>query len=133
MSEAQHAAFRTYVVPELEVLYRIARRLTGDATQAEDLVQDTLVRAFRAVERFDGRHPRAWLLTILRNTHRNALRKRRPDLLDDEVAQRIPARGDDGRADGVDAQALHDDLDPVVREALRGLTGRSSVWSTWTG
>ncbi len=122
MSEAQHEAFRTYVVPELEILYRVARRLTGDAVEAEDLVQDTLVRAFRAIERFDGRYPRAWLLTILRNTHRNALRKRRPDLLDEEVAQRIPARGDDGREDGVDAQAMHDHLDPVVREGLRKLS-----------
>lgn len=122
MSEAQHEAFRTYVVPELEILYRVARRLTGDAVEAEDLVQDTLVRAFRAIERFDGRYPRAWLLTILRNTHRNAVRKRRPDLLDDEVAQRIPARGDDGRTDGIDAQALHDDLDPIVREGLRKLS-----------
>lgn len=122
MSEAQHAAFRSYVVPELEVLYRVARRLTGDAGDAEDLVQDTLVRAYRAIDRFDGRYPRAWLLTILRNTHRNSLRRRRPDLLDEEVAQRIPARGDDGRQDGVDAQAMHHHLAPVVRDGLRRLS-----------
>src|SRR6056297_4282422 len=82
--------FRDQVLTELPVLLRVARRLTQDGHDAEDLVQDTLVRAYRAFDRFDGRYPRAWLLTILRNTHRNQLRKRRPDLLDDELADRIP-------------------------------------------
>ncbi len=116
------ARFRDQVLPELEVLYRVARRLTGSAADAEDLVQDTLLKAYRAFDRFDGRHLRAWLLTIMRNHHRNQLRKRRPDLLDDEVAQRLPGRGQDARRDGVDEQAFHHDLDPVVREALRSLS-----------
>lgn len=76
-------AFNRYVIPELEVLYRTARSLTRNQTDAEDLVQDTLLRAFRAIERFDGRYPRAWLLTIMRNANINRARKKRPDLLDD--------------------------------------------------
>ena len=120
--DAWQVRFREQVLPELPVLLRVARRLTRDPVDAEDLVQDTLFRAYRAFERFDGRHPRAWLLTILRNTHINLVRKRRPDLLDDEVAGRIPARGADGRQDGMDEQALRDDLDPIVREALASLS-----------
>lgn len=116
------ARFREQVLPELPVLLRVARRLSGGQVDAEDLVQDTLVRAYRAYERFDGRYPRAWLLTILRNTHINMVRKRRPDLLDDEVAGRIPAHGADGRQDGTGERALHDDLDPIVREALASLS-----------
>ena len=116
------ARFREQVLPELEVLYRVARRLTGSTADAEDLVQDTLLKAYRAFDRFDGRYLRAWLLTIMRNHHRNQLRKRRPDLLDDEVAQRLPGHGQDARRDGVDERAFHDDLDPVVREALRSLS-----------
>jgi RNA polymerase sigma-70 factor, ECF subfamily len=73
-------AFERYVVPEVPVLLRVARSLTRNGSDAEDLVQDTLLRAFRAVDRFDGRHPRAWLLTILRNTHINRARRRRPEL-----------------------------------------------------
>ncbi|TVR23633.1 MAG: sigma-70 family RNA polymerase sigma factor [Nitriliruptor sp.] len=116
------ARFREQVLPELEVLYRVARRLTGSNSDAEDLVQDTLLKAYRAFDRFDGRYLRAWLLTIMRNHHRNQLRKRRPDLLDDEVAQRLPGHGQDARRDGVDERAFHDDLDPVVREALGSLS-----------
>ncbi len=114
--------FREQVLAELDVLYRVARRLTGDSNDAEDLVQDVLVRAYRAFDRFDGRYPRAWLLTILRNTHVNQLRKRRPDLLDDEVAQGLPARGHDGRQDGTPEQAFQDELDPIVRDALASLS-----------
>ena len=47
------------------------------------------MRAFRAIDGFDGAHPRAWLLTILRNTHINRGRRRRPVLFTDgEQAQR---------------------------------------------
>lgn len=63
------------------MLYRVALTMTGQPADAEDLVQDTLVRAYRAIDRFDGAHPRAWLLTILRNTHRNRLRTRIPSVL----------------------------------------------------
>lgn len=75
------AAFARYIEPEIAVLYRVALTLTSQSADAEDLVQDTLVRAYRAVHRFDGAHPRAWLLTILRNTHRNRARTRTPSLL----------------------------------------------------
>lgn len=68
-------------MPHVDVLYRVALTLTGQPADAEDLVQDTLVRAYRAVDRFDGAHPRAWLLTILRHTHVNRGRRRRPVLL----------------------------------------------------
>jgi RNA polymerase sigma-70 factor, ECF subfamily len=114
--------FREQVLSELEVLYRVARRLTRTPTEAEDLVQDALLRAYRGFDGFDGRYPRAWLLTILRNTHYNRLRKRRPDLLDDEVAQRIPAPGADGRLDGTSDRALHHQFDPLVRAALAALS-----------
>ncbi len=78
------AAFARDVEPEIEMLLRVAFTLTGSWPDAEDLVQDTLVRAYRGISGFDGAHPRAWLLTILRNTNVNARRRRRPDLLDED-------------------------------------------------
>ncbi len=80
------ARFEQYVVPELDVLYRTAWSLTRADADAQDLVQDTLLRAYRAIERFDGRHPRAWLMTIMRNANINRVRKKKPDLLDDPDA-----------------------------------------------
>jgi RNA polymerase sigma-70 factor (ECF subfamily) len=82
-SEQSQVLFEQHVLPEIEVLLRVARSLTRNDADAEDLVQDTLIRAYRAIDRFDGKHPRAWLLTILRNTHINRNRRRRPELLRD--------------------------------------------------
>lgn len=115
-------AFRRYVVPELPVLLRVARRVTGNPVDAEDLVQETLVRAYRAVDRFDGRHPRAWLLTILRNTWRNMNRRSRPRLLDTaDDAATVPAAGADGRR-GAEELVLDGVLDAELAAALRSLS-----------
>jgi RNA polymerase sigma-70 factor (ECF subfamily) len=83
---ARQERFATYVLPEVEVLLRVALTLTSQPADAEDLVQETLLRAYRACDRFDGKHPRAWLLTIMRNAEVNRHRRRRPQLLDDPDA-----------------------------------------------
>lgn len=72
--------FEKSVQPELAVLYRVARRLGGNAEQAEDLVQTTLIKAYQAWERFDGRHLRSWLIRILRNEFLMNVRSARPEL-----------------------------------------------------
>ncbi|MET7765128.1 RNA polymerase sigma factor [Streptomyces sp. NPDC005336] len=90
----QQHMFAQYVLPEVEVLLRVAMSLTTQRADAEDLVQDTLLRAYRAVGRFDGRHPRAWLLTIMRHAEVSRRRQRRPRLLDDpdtELERLVPA------------------------------------------
>ncbi|MGW0825393.1 RNA polymerase sigma factor [Streptomyces sp. NPDC002845] len=79
---ARGNAFAAYVLPEVEVLLRVAMTLTARPADAEDLVQDTLLRAYRAIDRFDGKHPRAWLLTIMRRAEINRHRRRKPRLLD---------------------------------------------------
>jgi RNA polymerase sigma-70 factor, ECF subfamily len=91
------AAFEEHVVPEIEVLYRVALSITRSHADAEDLVQDTLLRAYRAIESFDGRHPRAWLLTIMRNAQVNRVRRRRPEPLHDpdDVARQVAATADE--------------------------------------
>ncbi len=116
------SGFRDHVVPELGVLLRVARRLTGDPDTAEDLVQETLIRAYRAVDRFDGRHPRAWLLTILRNTWRNMNRRARPVFADvsDGILTRVAARGADGRT-GAEEHVLEASIDKRLALALLDL------------
>lgn len=79
--------FAAQVAPEIPVMFRVALSLTGHRSDAEDLVQESLLRAFRALDSFDGRHPRAWLLTILRNTNINLHRRQRPSLIEDADLQ----------------------------------------------
>jgi hypothetical protein len=92
-ADVRNDAFARWVVREIPVLLRVATSLTCQPADAEDLVQDTLIRAYSAVDRFDGEHPRAWLLTILRNTHVNRARRRLPVLFrepDTEVERPEP-------------------------------------------
>jgi RNA polymerase sigma-70 factor (ECF subfamily) len=105
----QDAAFQRYVVPEIPALLRVARSLTSNAHDAEDLVQDTLLRAYQAIVRFDGAHARAWLFTILRHTHVNRNRKRRPGLLDDpHDAETIPETRPSDPAELAEQSAFRD-------------------------
>lgn len=70
-------SFEAEVLPQLDSLYRLALRLTTDPTRAEDLVQDTVLKAFRSWQRFQpGTNIRSWLFTILRNTFINEYRRR---------------------------------------------------------
>ena len=91
VDQVRREAFEKYVIPELDVLYRVGLSITRSPADAEDLVQDTLLRAFRSIERFDGRYPRAWLLTILRNAQINRVRRKRPELMrdPDEMMARV--------------------------------------------
>src|SRR5262245_66377152 len=74
---AGREAFEAEVIPQLDSLYRLALRLTTDPSRAEDLVQDTVLKAFRSWQRFQpGTNIRSWLFTILRNTFINDYRRR---------------------------------------------------------
>jgi RNA polymerase sigma-70 factor (ECF subfamily) len=74
---AGREAFEADVLPQLDSLYRLALRLTTDPSRAEDLVQDTVLKAFRSWQSFQpGTSIRSWLFTILRNTFINDYRRR---------------------------------------------------------
>ena len=71
-------AFDAEALPHLDALYRVALRLTGDPSQAEDLVQDTMLKAYRSWKQYrPGSNAKGWLLTILRNTFINDYRRRK--------------------------------------------------------
>lgn len=123
--QESEAAFRRYVLPELEVLYRVGQSLTRNRADTEDLVQETLIRAYRAIDRFDGRHPRAWLLTIMRNAQINRTRRRRPELLrDPDVEMERLAATSVGDEDDPEATVVDPVFDANVREALEALPDR---------
>lgn len=77
------ATFQQKVEAAIPALRRYARALTRDADIADDLVQDTLVRALRSEHLFQGDEIRSWLYTILTNLNRNRLRSlaRRPTVM----------------------------------------------------
>lgn len=92
MTDSRNAApeFTAEALPHFDSLYRMALRLTQDPTRAEDLVQETLLKAFRAWGSYrQGTNARAWLLTILRNTFINEYRrsKREPIATDLEAIE----------------------------------------------
>ena len=79
---ADQATFADQAMEYMPQLYSTALRMTRNASDAEDLVQETYLKAYRAFDRFeDGTNLRAWLFRILTNTFINTYRskKRRPD------------------------------------------------------
>lgn len=68
-------------MPHLADGLALARWLAGNVTDAEDIVQDAAIKALRAVSRFDGGNPRAWVLAIVRNTAFSWFAKHRPKAL----------------------------------------------------
>jgi RNA polymerase sigma-70 factor (ECF subfamily) len=76
-AEVASTSFEAEFLPNLPALMSMATRLTGSRAEAEDLVQDTLLKAYRSREQYRvGTNPRAWLLAILRNTFLNGYRRR---------------------------------------------------------
>jgi RNA polymerase sigma-70 factor (ECF subfamily) len=85
-------AFDAAVLPHLNAAYNLARWLTRDDQDAQDVVQDACLRAFKYWKSFSGRDCRSWLLAIVRNTYYSWLRQR--------SAQ--PILTEDGEVDDVD-------------------------------
>jgi RNA polymerase sigma factor (sigma-70 family) len=78
MTTAAKARFAQIVLPRMDEAYRLARWMTGSATDAEDVVQEACLRAYRSIETFAEGNARAWFLTIVRNACYTWLQKHRP-------------------------------------------------------
>lgn len=76
-----NALFASVVMPHLGDAYALARWMTGNRADAEDVVQEASLRAFRAVRRYAGGNARAWILAIVRNTALTWMAKTRPAAL----------------------------------------------------
>lgn len=74
--ESKNNAFETLAIPHIDSLYRFAFHITGNEFDAEDLVQNTYLRAYKFFDKFrDGTNCKAWLLKILRNTFINSFHR----------------------------------------------------------
>ena len=135
--EDERALFARVVLPHLGDAFALARWLTGNRADAEDVVQDACLRALRGISRFSGANARAWVLTIVRHTAYTWLGKNRPAALvvtddleaveraefsrgggDTEAANKTPEAALIAKADAARLQAAIGQLPPPFRETL---------------
>ena len=115
---ADHRVFLEATLPHMDVVYQVARQAAGDGQDAEDLVQETYLRAYAAFGSYRGGSTRAWLAAICLNAARSQARWRRrrpPEVLAATLPDALPAAASGGQgcpdvADvviaGLDAQAV---------------------------
>jgi RNA polymerase sigma-70 factor (ECF subfamily) len=128
MNSAYKEQFEQTMLPHLNAVYNLARWLTGDEHDARDVLQESYLRAFRFFNSYEGGAPKAWLLAIVRNTHRSWLRREaaahRAVVPFDEEAQNVSTGEPDAEArliEAARAQTLDDcigALAPEYREVL---------------
>jgi RNA polymerase sigma factor (sigma-70 family) len=82
--------FERLVLPHLGAGYNLARWMTRSEHDAEDVVQAATLRAFRSFDRYRGGDPRAWMLTIVRNTCYSWLRQNRTGSIAAGVGGEVP-------------------------------------------
>ena len=123
------SGFKEGVQSAIPALRRYARALTHDADLADDLVQDTLVRALRSQHLFNGGELRSWLYTILTNLNRNRLRSlaRRPPLApigDNDAADAAGPEAGGRDIERALASLVDDQRIALLLVVLEGLTYR---------
>ena len=133
--QAKKKEFEDLFLPLLDNLYSIGLRMTRNEKDAEDLVQESYLKAYRFFHRFErGTNARAWILTILTNTFRTRYRKKKqePDMVDyeavenfcmaDEMVKEITA-ADKSEARGAEivTSVLKDYVSDEVIEALESV------------
>lgn len=106
------------MLPHLDDAYSLARWLTGNPTDAEDVVQDACMRALRALDGAPVEHPRAWLLAVVRNTSFTWLAKNRPHAV-------VLAGGEEETC--AHQGAFEEQTAPTPEEALIATADRESV------
>jgi RNA polymerase sigma factor (sigma-70 family) len=93
-SESTEKIFETEFIPQLDALYAFAFNLTKNESDAEDLVQDTYLKAFRFIKSYEvGTNPKAWLFRILKNSFINKYRSQQKKPVSTEIPEDIPTNG----------------------------------------
>jgi RNA polymerase sigma-70 factor, ECF subfamily len=122
----RYSEFEKEALPHRKALYNYALKMTGDEDDADDLVQETYLKAFRFFDKFErGTNCKAWLFRILKNSFINDYRKTKsePDKVDYEDVQNFY---ENIKADEVDSQhyemdAFNNMLDDEVSKAISSL------------
>lgn len=126
-------ALAALVAEHSDTVYRLARSIVRDPSLADDVVQETMVKAWRAMPDFDGPIPRPWLMKVARNTAISLLRTRRDQVRETSDFDEVASAAGGPATTAVDRAALDRmwvalaDLDEtsrsmVVMRELNGLT-----------
>lgn len=83
------ARFQTLVLPHLDSAYNLARWMTRNGSDAEDIAQEAMLRAFRFFDGFRGEDARVWLMTIVRNTYLSWIQRQMPQQNSTEFDERL--------------------------------------------
>jgi RNA polymerase sigma-70 factor (ECF subfamily) len=105
--ESDRALFARVFMPHLRQAYQLARWMTGNAVDAEDVVQEASLRAFRSIRDCSGTNPRGWTLAIVRNTANTWLARNR--------RERVPLEHADAEGSAAD---LQEDADLETPETI---------------
>ena len=94
--------FAEVFLPHLDDAFRLARWISGSRADAEDIVQEASLRAFKGIRNFSGGSTRAWTLTIVRNASYSWLAKNRPStvVLTEDLDQRAREEMERGAGNG---------------------------------
>ena len=114
------AEFAERVKPHLDALYRTALRMTGEGSAAEDLVQETFLKAYRGYGQFEpGSNFKAWLFTILTNAYINDYRRRsRAPVVTDFAEVEPEGETESPHFSSDDVERLADRLGDAAKRAL---------------
>ena len=83
------ARFETLVLPHLDAAFNLARWMTRNTSDAEDVAQEAMLRAFRFFDTFRGDDARVWVMTIVRNTYLTWIRRHAPQQNATEFDERL--------------------------------------------
>ncbi|MBI3194367.1 MAG: sigma-70 family RNA polymerase sigma factor [Ignavibacteriae bacterium] len=125
-TRSRHIEFERDAAPHMNLLYNYAHWMTGDRDEADDLLQETFLKAYRFWDKFEkGTNLKAWLFKIMKNSYINMYRKdkREPDKVDYEEVQNFY---NEIRAESTDPNDLQQQifgglLDDEVTSALESL------------
>ena len=117
--ESGLSSFERLLLPHLDAAYNLARWLTRNDDDAEDMVQEAYLRALKSFDGFLGGDGRTWLLTIVRNTCYTWLRQNRPNKLDTVFDEEIHSGESDGSSP--EAALLQNQDRQLLKQALEEL------------
>ena len=124
--QKRYAEFEKEAIPYMNAVYNFALRMTGDEDDADDLVQETYLKAFRFFDKFEkGTNCKAWLFRILKNSYINDYRKqtKEPDKVDYEDVQNFyeTIKSDEVESKHYENDAFTNLLDDEISNAITQL------------